>query len=123
MPKRRNHLAKAFNKCTVIGCTSEWITMSRNRHTFCEEHMIEANNLYHMYKSANKEALITFSDEKLKETIDLRKKYSKEFLDYEDNGSHKLYINVLTCVLSQPQQKRERCYMSLMRKHFTCIEK
>lgn len=118
MPKRRNHLAKAFNKCTVVGCCSEWITMSRNRHTFCEQHMIEANDLYHMYKEANKEALITFSDHKLRETIELREKYSLEYLDYEDKGSHKTYIEVLSKVLSVPWHTREKTYQKLMQQYF-----
>jgi len=87
-------------RCTVPGCACEWVVVSKNRHTYCDEHMQQANALYAEYKAANALALDTFADDALDQTIALREEYARRFLDYEDTGAHRAYIGILRRVRS-----------------------
>ncbi len=87
-------------RCTVPGCACEWVVVSKNRHTYCDEHMQQANALYMEYKAANAVALETFADDALDRTIALREEYARRFLDYEDTGAHRAYIGILRRVRS-----------------------
>lgn len=120
MPRRRTLVVPANVKCTVIGCTCEWIMVSKNRHYYCHKHMVEANTLYKTYKAINADAIITFDDDKLSQTITLREKYAREYLDYEDKGSHLKYVNILKEVLleNRGKEQRKEIYNKLMTKQF-----
>ena len=87
-------------RCTVAGCRCEWIEVSKNRHLYCHEHMLQANALYAEYKAANATALATFADDALDQCIRLREEYARRFLDYEDMGAHRAYIGILRRVRS-----------------------
>ena len=89
-------------RCTVAGCRCEWIEVSKNRHLYCHEHMLQANALYAEYKAANATALATFADDALDQAIALREEYARRFLDYEDMGAHRAYIGILRRVRSVP---------------------
>lgn len=110
MPKR----GSPNIKCTVIGCKCEWVTVSKNRHYFCGPHMRQANALYKAYKEINAEAIITFEDGLLKQSISMREEYATRFLDYIDRGAHAIYIDILKQVLSKDMEKRQQTYDSLM---------
>ena len=91
MPRRGSSDAR----CTVAGCRCEWIEVSKNRHLYCREHMLQANALYVEYKAVNATALATFADDALDQCIRLREEYARKFLDYEDTGAHRAYIGIL----------------------------
>ena len=91
MPRRGSSVAR----CTVAGCSCEWIVVSKNRHMYCNDHMLQANALYAQYKAANAVALATFADDALDQAIALRQEYARRFLDYEDTGAHRAYIGIL----------------------------
>lgn len=91
MPRRGSSDAR----CTVAGCRCEWIEVSKNRHLYCREHMLQANALYAEYKAVNATALATFADDALDQCIRLREEYARKFLDYEDTGAHRAYIGIL----------------------------
>jgi len=82
-------------RCTVLGCDCEWVVVSKTRHMFCEIHLAQANELYQKYKEVNTEALVSFSDEALDKSIELREEYARRFLDFEDAGAHSAYISIL----------------------------
>ena len=82
-------------RCTVAGCRCEWVEVSKNRHLYCREHMLQANALYTEYKAANATAVATFADDALDQAIALREEYARKFLDYEDTGAHRAYIGIL----------------------------
>lgn len=84
--------------------------------------MDEANALYVTYKTINAEALITFDDDKLEQSILLREKYSREYLDYVDKGAHLRYINILKNVMSTDKEFRKNTYNKLMSEQFTEFE-
>lgn len=96
MPRRGSSDAR----CTVAGCSCEWIVVSKNRHLYCNDHMLQANALYAQYKAANAVALDTFADDALDKAIALRQEYARRFLDYEDTGAHSAYIGILQRVRS-----------------------
>lgn len=96
MPRRGSSNAR----CTVLGCQCEWIVVSKNRHLYCNDHMIQANALYMEYKTVNAVAVATFADDALDQTIALREEYARKFLDYEDMGAHRAYIGILKRVRS-----------------------
>lgn len=96
MPRRGSSDAR----CTVAGCSCEWIVVSKNRHMYCNDHMLQANALYAQYKAANAVALATFADDALDQAIALRQEYARRFLDYEDTGAHRAYIGILQRVRS-----------------------
>jgi hypothetical protein len=96
MPRRGSSDAR----CTVAGCSCEWIVVSKNRHMYCNDHMLQANALYAQYKAANAVALDTFADDALDKAIALRQEYARRFLDYEDMGAHSAYIAILQRVRS-----------------------
>ena len=96
MPRRGSPAAR----CTVIGCRCEWIVVSKNRHMYCNEHMLQANALYAEYKAVNTVAVATFADDALDQSIRLREEYARKFLDYEDTGAHRAYIGILRRVRS-----------------------
>ena len=96
MPRRGSPAAR----CTVIGCRCEWIVVSKNRHMYCNEHMLQANTLYAEYKAVNAVAVATFADDALDQIIRLREEYARKFLDYEDTGAHRAYIGILRRVRS-----------------------
>lgn len=96
MPRRGSSDAR----CTVAGCSCEWIVVSKNRHMYCNDHMLQANALYAQYKAANAVALDTFADDALDKAIALRQEYARRFLDYEDTGAHSAYIAILQRVRS-----------------------
>ena len=79
----------------MAGCSCEWIVVSKNRHMYCSDHMLQANALYAKYKAANAVALDTFADDALDQAIALRQEYARRFLDYEDTGAHRAYIGIL----------------------------
>lgn len=124
MPKRRRSVIPNNARCTVRGCMCEWIMVSKNRHYYCHKHMNEANALYTTYKAINAEAIVTFEDDKLEQTILLREKYAREYLDYEDKGAHLKYINILKEVLSLDVcfEERKSRYNKLMSEYFTDFE-
>ena len=100
-------------RCTVAGCRCEWIEVSKNRHLYCHEHMLQANALYAEYKAANATALATFADDALDQAIALREEYARRFLDYEDMGAHRAYIGILRRVRSVPDYSvlaAHQCY-------------
>ena len=84
-----------YAPCTVAGCSCEWIVVSKNRHMYCSDNMLQANALYAKYKAANAVALDTFADDALDQAIALRQEYARRFLDYEDTGAHRAYIGIL----------------------------
>ena len=84
----------------MAGCSCEWIVVSKNRHMYCNDHMLQANALYAQYKAANAVALATFADDALDQAIALRQEYARRFLDYEDTGAHRAYIGILQRVRS-----------------------
>ena len=96
MPRRGSSHAR----CTVIGCRCEWIVVSKNRHQYCNDHMLQANALYAEYKAVNAVAVATFADDALDQAIALREEYARKFLDYEDTGAHRAYIGILRRVRS-----------------------
>ena len=100
-------------RCTVAGCRCEWVEVSKNRHLYCREHMLQANALYAEYKAANALALATFADDALDQAIALREEYARRFLDYEDMGAHRAYIGILRRVRSVPDSSvlaAHQCY-------------
>jgi len=96
MPRRGSSNAK----CTVYGCSCEWIVVSKNRHMYCNDHLLQANALYAEYKAVNAVAVATFADDALDQAIALREEYARKFLDYEDTGAHRAYIGILRRVRS-----------------------
>ena len=92
-------------RCTVAGCGCEWIEVSKNRHLYCREHMLQANALYTEYKAANATAVATFADDALDQCIRLREEYARKFLDYEDTGAHRAYI----CILKRVRAIGSQC--------------
>ena len=84
----------------MAGCSCEWIVVSKNRHLYCNDHMLQANALYAQYKAVNAVALSTFADDALDQAIALRQEYARRFLDYEDTGAHRAYIGILQRVRS-----------------------
>jgi hypothetical protein len=106
MPRRGSSDAR----CTVAGCRCEWIEVSKNRHLYCREHMLQANALYAEYKAANAAALATFADDALDQCIRLREEYARRFLDYEDTGAHQAYIGILKRVRSTCAACRRAAY-------------
>lgn len=95
-------------RCTVPGCGCEWVIVSKTRHLFCETHLAQANELYRKYKEVNSEALISFSDEALDKSIQLRQEYARRFLDFEDTGAHSAYISILKKVREIANNNRQR---------------
>lgn len=110
MPRRGSSKAR----CTVVGCRCEWIVVSKNRHQYCHEHMLQANALYAEYKTINALALDTFEDDALDQSIRLREEYARKFLDYEDTGAHRAYIGILKRVRAARQDIRSTAYSRLM---------
>ena len=110
MPRRGSSKAR----CTVVGCCCEWIVVSKNRHQYCHEHMLQANDLYNEYKAINALALATFEDDALDQSIRLREEYARKFLDYEDTGAHRAYIGILKCVRTVKQGVRSAAYNRFM---------
>lgn len=102
MPRRGSSNAR----CTVAGCSCEWIMVSKNRHLYCNDHMLQANALYTEYKAANALAVATFADDVLDKVIALREEYARKFLDYEDIGAHRAYINILKRVRALHTNRR-----------------
>lgn len=111
MPRRGSSDAR----CTVPGCACEWIMVSKNRHLYCNEHMLQANALYMEYKAANAVAIATFEDDALDHTIALREEYARRFLDYEDTGAHRAYIGILKRVRSIAGTHNCRCAVACRR--------
>jgi hypothetical protein len=72
--------------------------------------MLQANALYAEYKAANAVALATFADDALDQTIALREQYARRFLDYEDMGAHRAYIDILKRVRSIGAYHRRTAY-------------
>lgn len=103
-------------RCTVPGCKCEWVIVSKTRHLYCEDHLVQANDLYRRYKSANADALATFSNADLDDSIRLREEYATKFLDFEDTGAHSAYIAILKRVrsLDENEQTRRRLYNTWM---------
>jgi hypothetical protein len=84
---------------------------------FCEDHLVQANELYRKYKEVNAEALVSFSDEALDKSIELREEYARRFLDFEDTGAHSAYISILKRVrgiANNNGQRRRSCYNQWM---------
>ena len=106
MPRRGSSDAR----CTVPGCSCEWIVVSKNRHLYCNDHMLQANALYAEYKAVNAIAVATFADDALDQAIALREEYSRKFLDYEDMGAHRAYVGILRRVRSMHQADRVAAY-------------
>ena len=103
-------------RCTVPGCDCEWIVVSKNRHMYCNGHMLQANALYNEYKAANAVALETFADDALDQCIRLREEYARKFIDYEDTGAHHAYISILKRVRALGNNRRRAAYNQLMSK-------
>ena len=78
----------------MAGCACEWIIVSKNRHMYCNDHLLQANALYAEYKAVNAVAVATFADDALDQAIALREEYARKFLDYEDTGAHRAYIGL-----------------------------
>ena len=97
-------------RCTVPGCDCEWVVVSKTRHMFCETHLAQANELYRKYKEVNAEALVSFSDETLDKSIELREEYARRFLDFEDTGAHNAYISILKKVRGVANHQRRFNY-------------
>lgn len=110
MPRRGSSDAR----CTVKGCDCEWIVVSKNRHQYCNDHMMEANELYATYKTVNTQAITTFDDDALDQSIRLREEYARKFLDYEDTGAHSAYIRILKRVRTIEWNQRRMAYNRLM---------
>ena len=110
MPRRGSPHAR----CTVVGCRCEWIVVSKNRHQYCHEHMLQANALYNEYKAVNAVAVATFEDAALDKSIRLREEYARKFLDYEDTGAHRAYIGILKRVACCRVTCRRALYNRLM---------
>jgi hypothetical protein len=106
MPRRGSPDAR----CTVNGCQCEWIVVSKNRHQYCNDHMMEANALYDAYKAVNARAVTAFEDAALDQSIHLREEYARKFLDYEDAGAHSAYIRILKRVRALDQDWRRTAY-------------
>ena len=106
MPRRGSSHAR----CTVIGCACEWIVVSKNRHMYCNDHLLQANALYAEYKAVNAVAVATFADDALDQAIALREEYARKFLDYEDTGAHRAYIGILRRVRSTAVAWRRAAY-------------
>ena len=106
MPRRTSPAIR----CTVPGCSCEWIVVSKNRHMFCSVHLLQANALYNEYKAANAVALETFADDALDQSIRLREEYARKFLDYEDTGAHQAYISILKRVRALGDNRRRAAY-------------
>lgn len=70
----------------MAGCACEWIVVSKNRHMYCNDHLLQANALYAEYKAVNAVAVATFADDALDQAIALREEYARKFLNYEDTG-------------------------------------
>lgn len=68
--------------------------------------MLQANALYTEYKAANALAVATFADDVLDKVIALREEYARKFLDYEDIGAHRAYINILKRVRALHTNRR-----------------
>jgi len=103
MPRRRSPNIR----CTVPGCGCEWIVVSRNRHLYCNDHMLQANALYNEYKAINAVALETFADDALDQSVRLREEYARKFLDYDDAGAHRAYIVILKRVRALKGNRRD----------------
>ena len=106
MPRR----GSPDSRCTVKGCNCEWIVVSKNRHQYCHDHMLQANELYNTYKAVNTRAVSTFEDDSLDESIRLREEYARRFLDYEDTGAHQTYIGILKRVRALDWVRRRPAY-------------
>ena len=106
MPRRGSSDAR----CTVAGCSCEWIVVSKNRHLYCNDHMLQANALYAEYKAVNAAAVATFADDALDQAIALREEYARKFLDYDDTGAHRTYICILKRVRSIHHGNRRAAY-------------
>ena len=104
MPRRGSSRVR----CTVAGCACEWIVVSKNRHQYCNDHLLQANALYAEYKAVNAVAVATFADDALDQAIALREEYARKFLDYEDTGAHRAYIGILRRVRSTAVVYRRR---------------
>ena len=102
MPRRGSSDAR----CTAAGCSCEWIVVSKNRHLYCNDHMLQANALYAEYKAVNALAVATFADDALDKVIALREEYARKFLDYEDMGAHRAYIGILKRVRALHTNRR-----------------
>jgi hypothetical protein len=76
--------------------------------------MLEANKLYSVYKTANAQAVATFEDAALDQSINLREEYARKFLDYEDTGAHSAYIAILKRVRAVEWNRRRTVYNRLM---------
>jgi hypothetical protein len=110
MPRRGSSDAR----CTVQGCTCEWIVVSKNRHQYCNDHMVEANALYNIYKAVNAQAITAFEDAAMDQIIRLREEYAGRFLDYEDTGAHSAYIRILKRVRALDWTRRRAAYNQWM---------
>ena len=106
MPRR----GSSHVRCTVAGCACEWIVVSKNRHMYCNDHLLQANALYAEYKAVNAVAVATFADDALDQAIALREEYARKFLDYEDTGAHRAYIGILRRVRSTAAAYRRTAY-------------
>ena len=106
MPRRGSSRVR----CTVAGCACEWIVVSKNRHQYCNDHLLQANALYAEYKAVNAVAVATFADDALDQAIALREEYARKFLDYEDTGAHRAYIGILRRVRSTAVVYRRTAY-------------
>ena len=94
----------------MAGCACEWIIVSKNRHMYCNDHLLQANALYAEYKAVNAVAVATFADDALDQAIALREEYARKFLDYEDTGAHRAYIGILRRVRSSAVAYRRTAY-------------
>ncbi len=71
---------------------------------------MEANELYATYKTINAQALTTFDNNSLDQSICLREEYARKFLDYEDTGAHSVYIRILKRVRAVEWSRRRMAY-------------
>jgi hypothetical protein len=102
-------------KCTVPGCTSEWMLASFRRLQYCVDHHYVALDVYNRYKKATSNALKSFKTEDLIEAIQLRKEYDFRFVG-GDKGSHATFIKLLEYLLEVNISNRKQTYDKLVAK-------
>ena len=102
-------------KCTVPGCTSEWMLASVRRLQYCMDHHYLALDVYNRYKKATNNALESFKSEDLIEAIQLRKEYDSRFVG-SDKGSHMAFVKLLEHLLEVNILHRKQAYEKLITK-------
>lgn len=98
-------------KCSVPGCTHDWMVASVRRLAFCDLHYRPSLQAYNDYKEATKTATCTFEDSDIRHAATLRTNFTNMFTKGEpDWCAHTEFVSLLLNLLKHPLHKRRMVF-------------